>query len=249
VGVIVHPKAGVVLFDTGYSEHFRSATSRFPYTIVPRVTPVTFEAGQGAADQLRARGIAPESVTTVLLSHFHPDHIGGARDFPAARFVCYQDAYRQIRGKRGLSALMDGYVPELLPADFESRVVFAEDRPLIDISEHFGPFEQGVDLFGDGGVVLVPLPGHAHGHYGVIVATEPAATFLIADACWVSAGFRENRMPHRVAQWIFSDARAYRATLAKLHALHRDRPTLAILPAHCEEVFSAYVTGAKAPAH
>jgi hypothetical protein len=64
----------------------------------------------------------------------------------------------------------------------------------------------------------------------------------------VSAGFRENRVPHSVAQWIFSDPKAYRATLAKLHALHRDGPRLAILPSHCEEVWRAYVGPAAQPA-
>jgi glyoxylase-like metal-dependent hydrolase (beta-lactamase superfamily II) len=244
VGVIVHPKAGVILFDTGYSNRFQAITRRFPYLLYAKMTPVYYDDSQSAANQLRARGIRPEEVTTVLLSHFHADHIGGARDFPNARFVCYQDAFQKVKGKSGLGALKAAYLPGLLPDDFESRAIFAEDRPLLDISDHYPPFEQGVDLFGDGSVVVVPLPGHAHGHYGVVVATEPAPTFLVADACWLSKAYRENLQPHRMANLLFPDPAAYRDSLDKIHRLHKNRPMVRILPSHCQEVWDAFVTPA-----
>ncbi|MFN3432144.1 MAG: MBL fold metallo-hydrolase [Candidatus Sericytochromatia bacterium] len=241
VGVITHPREGVILFDVGYSQGFVDKTREWPYMLYGMLTPVTYAASDGAAAQLRARGIRPEDVKTILLSHFHADHIGGARDFPNARFVCYQDAYRLVRGKTGFAALQQAYLPGLLPDDFESRAIFAEDRPLIDISDHYAPFEQGVDLFGDGSLVVVPLPGHAHGHFGVIVATEPEPTFLVADACWLSKAYRENRLPHLVTHLIFASPPQYRQSLDKIHRLHKARPQVRILPSHCQEVWDAYV--------
>lgn len=241
VGVIKHPREGVILFDVGYSQGFLDQTKRWPYVLYGKMTPVYYDESQSAANQLRAHGIRPEEVKTVLLSHFHADHIAGARDFPQARFVCYQSAYTQIRGTKGFGALKNAYLPGLLPDDFESRTLFAEDRPLIDISDYYAPFEQGVDLFGDGSVVVVPLPGHAHGHYGVVLATEPQPTFLVADACWLSRSFRENLLPHRLTNLVFSNPQEYRESLDKIHRLHKNQPTLRILPSHCQEVWDAYV--------
>ena len=36
---------------------------------------------------LEAKGIKPEEINYVLLSHLHPDHLGGASFFPHATFI------------------------------------------------------------------------------------------------------------------------------------------------------------------
>lgn len=47
------------------------------------------------------------------------------------------------------------------------------------------PFEQGYDLFSDGSVFAIALPGHAKGQYGVVFQDQNNETvFLCADACW-----------------------------------------------------------------
>ena len=46
---------------------------------------------------LKAVGIAPEDIDTVIITHAHPDHIGGITDiegrlaFPNAKYVMWQD--------------------------------------------------------------------------------------------------------------------------------------------------------------
>ncbi len=248
VGVIRHPRHGLVLFDTGYSQRFFEETSGFPASIYRQTTPVVYQASDGVAAQLTARGLRPEDVSLVLLSHFHADHIGGARDFPRARFVCYADAWRRIRHLTGFAALKQAFLPGLLPPDFEARTQAVEDLQEVELPERLRPFEVGADLFGDGSVVVVPLPGHAVGHYGVLIDTEPAPTFLVADACWLSQAFRENLLPHPLANLIFDDPQAYRASLRRIHELHRRDPLVQILPSHCREVWAARVEGADAAA-
>ena len=52
-------------------------------------------------------------------SPFIADHVCGLGDFPAARFVFLRDAYDDVRNRRGLGAVTAGFLPDLIPADFD----------------------------------------------------------------------------------------------------------------------------------
>ncbi|WP_223836610.1 MBL fold metallo-hydrolase [Paenibacillus oceani] len=235
--VIEHPERGILLFDTGYASRFFDAAAGWPYWIYREMTPVFFEERQSAASQLLDKfGKRAEEIRTVIVSHFHADHIAGLRDFPEAAFYCFRSAYEAIRGKRGWSALRAGFLPDLMPSDFAERAVLLEGsgdswQPLPDDL----PFSTGCDLFGDGSVVAVDVSGHAAGQMGVFMTTEEGELFLCADAVWSSRAYRERRPPHPAASIIMSSRSDYRTSFEKLCQLHEDRPNLRIMPSHCRE--------------
>jgi glyoxylase-like metal-dependent hydrolase (beta-lactamase superfamily II) len=240
--LLEHPCIGPMLLDTGYTGRFYTETRRFPYSLYARATPVTLREGECACDKLARRGIRAEEVERIFISHFHADHVGGLRDFPRARFVYLQHAYAAVCGKRGLAALRRGFLPGLLPDDFEARALPIDAAAMQPLSAMYAPFEVGVDLLGDGTLLAVELPGHATGQMGLFVQSETSESyFLVVDGCWASRAFRENRMPHPLANLIFADATAYRRTLARLHAFYRRRPDVHIIPAHCGEAYARYV--------
>jgi glyoxylase-like metal-dependent hydrolase (beta-lactamase superfamily II) len=238
VAVIEHPYHGVILFDTGYSERFYAETQRFPNRIYAMITPVTVGPEDSAVAQLRRRGIDVDDVRTVVLSHFHADHVGGAADFTHAEYVYQRAAYAAVRDRGALGRIAAGFLPGLLPADFETR-----SRPLdaSDARDGVGlaPYDRGWDLCGDGSVVLVDLPGHARGHSGLIVRATDGEWFLVADACWTSRSYREQRMPSRVAGLIMDSWGEYRRTLGGLHAFSERHPDIRIVPCHCAEALAA----------
>src|SRR5687768_10084410 len=84
--LIEHPEAGYILYDTGYSRRFYDETARGLNSLYARVTPVTVREEDEAVAQLAGRRIAPREIEHVIVSHFHADHVGALRDFPAARF-------------------------------------------------------------------------------------------------------------------------------------------------------------------
>ena len=45
-------------------------------------TPVQMTEQDQISHLLKAKGIKPEEINYVLLSHLHPDHLGGASFFP-----------------------------------------------------------------------------------------------------------------------------------------------------------------------
>ncbi len=121
-------KLRYILFDTGYSTEFYRATSHCPYCLYAHVTPVTVHCDECASEQLkRCYGIEPEQIDYVVISHFHADHIGSLKHFPNARFICLRSGFELIRGRTGLSAVSCGFLPDLLPHDFDARVQLIND--------------------------------------------------------------------------------------------------------------------------
>ena len=218
--LLEHEVHGRVLFDTGYSRRFLEITNRWPYRLYRLLTPVTLTESGGIAEVLRRRCVMPESVKHVIVSHWHADHIGGLRDFPQATIHTNRASWESSQGLRGIAALLKAFLPGLVPEDAGTRLRW---------------LEEGSDVFGDGSLTVLELPGHAIGQIGVrFTAHDGAPVLLAADACWLSAAYREMRMPHPVTR-VIHDWPTYRRSLSRLHQMHRDEPDLLIVPCHCPE--------------
>jgi glyoxylase-like metal-dependent hydrolase (beta-lactamase superfamily II) len=81
--LIWHPTQGPLLYDTGYADHFNTATAPFPERIYRWVTPPVLPPAQRLEAQLAARGLRLRDIRVALISHFHGDHVAGLRDLPA----------------------------------------------------------------------------------------------------------------------------------------------------------------------
>jgi glyoxylase-like metal-dependent hydrolase (beta-lactamase superfamily II) len=239
VAVIEHPREGVVLFDTGYSPRFHEQTKSFPNRFYSLITPVTIKPEETAAAQLKVRGISPRDVRHVILSHFHADHIGGVADFPQARYVYRAVGFEAVRHLRGMGALRAGFLSGLLPQDFLARSRALTDADFKVGRYGFHDFDVACDLFGDGSVLLVDLPGHAIGQIGLLARSRDGRRyFLVADACWGERAYREMRLPSPVARVIFANWSTYKDTLGKIHRLSRQEPELQIVPCHCDRTLA-----------
>lgn len=254
-GVIEHPREGVVLVDTGYAPRFDEVTARFPARLYRLLTPMTLGRGETAVERLAARGIAADDVRTIVVTHFHADHVAGLRDFPRARIVFAASAWAAVARLRGLAAVRKAYLPALLPDDFHARADALDDtRALRPLPPALAPFDRGVDILGDGTLWGVPLPGHAAGQLGVYVeastsattgtgpvrtgaTTSPIAgpTLIAADAAWHSDSIRRPHDLHPLARLLSPDHRAWRATLDRLHAL-ASGDAVRVVPLHCAEL-------------
>jgi glyoxylase-like metal-dependent hydrolase (beta-lactamase superfamily II) len=230
VAAMRHATEGWVLFDTGYAQHVLDEAKRWPEALYPWVIP--FSVPVSAADQLRARGIDPADVRHVLISHLHPDHIGGLKDFPNAVLHCPQRAWDVNAPATGAARMRLAFMPGLLPADFHDRVQWIGGLT----GQGAGPFPATGDLFGDGSIRLVALPGHAAGQVGAFVEVGGRRVLLAADAAWLTRGIDELRPPSRVTWLIVDDPRALNDTLMRLHHLRRSDPELVVVPAHCPAV-------------
>ena len=172
VGLLRHPSRGPVLFDTGYAHRFLDETRQFPNRLYRMLTPMHLDHEESLLQQLQLRGIGAEDIRYIFISHFHADHVSGLKDFPSATFLCSRAGLEAITSMGPVRGLMKGYLKNLLPADFAARVRFIEDCEEIPLDPALAPFARGHDLFGDGGYFAVSLPGHAHGHMGLLAEAD-----------------------------------------------------------------------------
>jgi len=210
-----HPTIGWVVCDTGYGGRFRPATRAWPYRLYRYATPVR-ERGTAAAALARI-GVDARRVQHVIVTHFHADHIGGLGDFPSARVYYHEDALQSLAALKPFKQTSCAFLPSLVPAQLQSRSkVLSRDHFQHDADLSF-PVH---DLFRDGSLRLVHLPGHAPGQLGVQFEHESGPLLYAADAYWrkmqVSEGTDLPALTRKL-QW---DPPAYDETIARLRHLH-----------------------------
>lgn len=122
---------------------------------------------------LGAEGVAPGDVEVVVLTHAHPDHIGGAT---AAGGLAYPRARHYLAAAERdfwLSSASDGQ-PEFLrgpPREQIAALERAECLELLDGEREILP-----------GVRVEPAPGHTPGHCVVALESDAQRALFLADA-------------------------------------------------------------------
>lgn len=176
-----------------------------------------------AADQLQRAGIAP--VRQVVLSHSHWDHAGGVADFPAARIAVAAAEMQRIEhpssGPGGTWASQVG----------GAGVAW---QPLTFSGGAFMGYESSLDMFGDGTVVLVPMPGHTPGSVGMFVTVDSGRRyFLIGDVAWTQEAMAQGAAKFWVAgKLVDADGVQTQQAVAKVMTLMQSTPSLVVVPAH-----------------
>lgn len=222
-----------IVVDPGYAPRIREVTQSFPERFYRWATPMRIAPEQALAAQLDRLGLL-DTVRVVVLTHFHADHMAGLLDFPTARIVASRAAFQDFARRSGLGAVRSGLLKQLAPADLEERLTFVEDLPQRSTPPILAPFADAADLFGDGSLQLVNLPGHAAGQIGACFeGRDGQIKFLIADAAWSLPAIEANQPPPWLTQRFLGDPRAYRETWSGLRAVLARGADVALRPAHC----------------
>ena len=235
-GLIRHPQAGWILFDTGYAEHFFTETSQFPQRLYRTVLPISLPKEEQLLNQLDALGLKASDISAVIISHYHGDHIAGLRDFTAAKFFASKAATNEIQAlaHKPWRATLSGKLPSLLPDNYAQRLHYIENHSLIDLPPWMQPFKQGFNLLGDGSLIAIPLPGHSAGQMGLFIPdADGRPVFMTADACWSLNACKEGRLPSAITALFAPHGKVYQQTFSQLGQLATREPEIRILPSHC----------------
>lgn len=216
---LLHANGQHWLWDTGYSEHFFSATKGI-YSLYKWITPVYFSSEQHIVHQLKQHGLSPLDLQGIILSHFHADHIAGIKDFPHVPLMVAHQAWQFLSPLRGIAALKQGFLPDLIPQTIEQQLRFIHSFQLIALPKELEPFRFGWVLPNSNGeIILVELDGHAIGHLGAFVLTEQGWQLIASDAAWSVKNFRDQQVPAKISQLIMYQPSAFYRTLGYLQQL------------------------------
>ncbi|MBF6180679.1 MBL fold metallo-hydrolase [Nocardia otitidiscaviarum] len=206
--LLVESKDGLILVDTGLAAADTAASGRLPLGMRMLARPMP-RPEQTALHQVRHHGYRPEDVRDIVLTHLDLDHAGGLPDFPHAR--------------------VHVLAPELDAARRRSTTI-ARNRYLSRHWRH-GPQWVAHELGGEtwfglpatavvDNILLVPLPGHTHGHSGVAVRQPGGWLLHSGDAYFHHDQLRDHgRAPLGLAAFQRLSDTDHRARLDSLHRL------------------------------
>ena len=159
VFIVQHPQGNVAV-DTGIDPRVYADPQGYWGGLVRALTPRGDE-GDGLVPRLQEAGFSPDDIRYVICTHLHMDHAGGNRFLPKATFLVQQAELDFAPGMEG-----NGY--------YRSDWDYPLDYKTVDGE---------TDLFGDGLVRLVPLPGHTPGFMAVSLKLPQGPVVLAGDSC------------------------------------------------------------------
>lgn len=229
--VLVRHADGDVLVDTGFGPNAETQMNELP----PRTRAFGLQVVAGAKDRksiidaLATVGESPAQVARILITHAHYDHLGGATELSAPIYVASAEATWMAA-----QAAHPTITPPSLIAAVEPRL-----KTLTYNSGPYLGFNQSKDIYGDGTIVVVPLPGHTPGSQGVFLKLGQRRVFLIGDAADTLEA-AERGLPKSLPIRTNTDFEPELAdmTTKRIFDFHRAHPDIAIVPAHDRVAFA-----------
>jgi glyoxylase-like metal-dependent hydrolase (beta-lactamase superfamily II) len=218
--LVEHPGAGLVLIDTG----FHAAVAVDSRQGMGRLGGLVFkdlrmDSEQAVPAQLRERGLDPNAVGTVVLTHLHSDHASGIAQFPDATFVVSSTEWEAAAD----GGATDGYIKRQFDHAFDYRLLDFGSAA----ADSFASFGRSLDLFGDGSVRIVFTPGHTAGHCSVVLRLAERDVLLTADAAYSRRTIEETALPYRM-----DDEHRFRRSLREIQLYIEQNPGALVVPGH-----------------
>lgn len=133
---------------------------------------------QTITEQLADRGMSPDDVDYVSISHSHFDHIGQADQVAGSTWLVSQKELDAMFGE-GAEIAQEQQALFSLFAPMEQKI-----------------FEDELDVFGDGSVVIFETPGHTPGHTSLQLMMPETGPVLLTGDLYHRAESRElKRVP------------------------------------------------------
>ncbi|MFD1551035.1 MBL fold metallo-hydrolase [Putridiphycobacter roseus] len=220
--LIQHPK-GTFVFDTGLGSEIEGQFHD-NFSFLDRQF-FKFTKTSSLRETLTKNEFNPDDVDFIIPTHLHYDHAGGIEDFPKAEVWTTKAEYDHAFDEAASSS---AFIKSQYDADFIQWKFMDFDSIPYEI------FQESYDVFKDGTVVLVKLPGHTKGSIGMFVNLQSGKRyFFTGDLTWAVEAFSSLSEKHAVPRKkVDGDREQVKETIVMMHHLMQEKPTLHIVPAH-----------------
>jgi N-acyl homoserine lactone hydrolase len=190
--------ADVARFSDTYAMEGKKVQLTFSCYLIKHGTDyMVWDAGNGLGaanspkvpmkDLLAQLNVSTDQVKYLGISHYHGDHVGQSAQFPKATLLI---------GKGDWDVLTQPQPPQgVNPAPFAPWISGGGKVEALSADKK--------DVFGDGTVVMISVPGHTPGHHGLLVKLKEKGNVLLSGDL---AHFHENYEGNGVPTFNFNRA-------------------------------------------
>lgn len=213
--VLRHPERGTFLVDSGVQQALRTGEENIASSLV--ASQMNLEALKVHMDTAAWLAKEAEAPKGVLLTHLHLDHILGLPDLPEGTPVYVGP------GEAEASLFINMFVQGTTDRALHGKVLRSLPAGAAE-----GDFAGVFDLFGDGSVWALHVPGHTPGSLAFVVRTPDGPVLLAGDTSHTEWGWT-----HEVTPGTFTaDREANARGLHGLRALAQRHPGLRVHLGH-----------------
>jgi len=169
--LIRHPD-GDMVWDAGIPDTISQMPNGLPILegLAVASVPVTMKS------QFEKLGLSTKDVEYLALSHAHFDHVGNVGQFTDSTLLIHKTEHDFMFGAGVDAGVVDAALVE----------------PLRTVDTVF--FEAEHDVFGDGKVIIIPMPGHSPGHSVLLVKLKNKGTVMFSGDLFHLAESRERKI-------------------------------------------------------
>jgi glyoxylase-like metal-dependent hydrolase (beta-lactamase superfamily II) len=181
--VIRHPTRGTFIVDTGVETALRDAPEKSALSGLVRSA---MHLEKLEVHQPLGEWVAKNKLDGVFLTHLHLDHVTGMADVP--NDVPLFTGPGESKARQFLNVVVKGSTDRALAG----KQALNEWQFTADPS---GTFDGVLDVFGDGSVWALWVPGHTPGSTAFLVRTKSGPVLLTGDACHTRWGWEHHVEP------------------------------------------------------
>jgi N-acyl homoserine lactone hydrolase len=213
-----HPTRGLYMVDTGVERALIDDPSHAAINglvaIVAHVDKMKFH-----VDTQTWLGQQRDRPQGVFLTHLHLDHVSGMRDVPASAAVFVG------RGETTGRSFQNLFVATVVDSALEGKSALREWQFAPDPDNAFAGV---IDVFGDGTVWALSVPGHTPGSTAYLARTPSGPVLMVGDACHTAWGWENGVEPGAFSY----DKPASADSLARLKRLVARHPEIDVRLGH-----------------
>ncbi|MDO9417228.1 N-acyl homoserine lactonase family protein [Pararhizobium sp.] len=153
---VIRHDSDYMLWDTGLPAGLIGAKADESAALIPSLTV-------DIPTQLATIGLKPDQIGRVGISHNHFDHVGQAASFPGATLLIGAADLEGFKAKPPAFAVDPAFI-----------------APWLTGGSKVEPVSGDHDVFGDGSVTMLAMPGHTKGEMALLVKLEKTGPVLLS---------------------------------------------------------------------